>query len=820
MERFVCIHGHFYQPPRENPWLEAIEIQDSAYPYHDWNEKITSECYAPNSASRILDKEGRIVNIVSNYELISFDFGPTLLSWMQTNAPEIYQAILEADKNSIAQRSGHGNAIAQCYNHIIMPLASSRDRRTQIIWGIKDFEYRFRRYPEGMWLPETAVDVETLDMLAEFGIKFTILAPHQVSKVRRTGFGKWKDVSGGRIDPSRAYLCRLPSNRKINIFFYDGQISRAVAFEKELLDSGESFTNRLLTGFSDLRQWPQMLNIAADGETYGHHHKFGDMALAFALSRIETNGAGKLINYGEYLEKNPPTHEVEIIENTSWSCPHGIERWKGNCGCNSGSHNGWNQEWRRPLRDSLDRLRDGLAAGYEQKAKAYLKDPLQARDDYIEVILNRSEETIGKYLQTHVLKDPTPDEKIDILKLMEIQRHAMLMYTSCGWFFDELSGIETVQILQYAGRTIQLSRGLFDDGMENTFLEDLSQAKSNIAEHKDGAHVYEKLVKPDMIDLGKVAAHYALNSVIKEYEDHAKIYCYDVNKEDYQMLQVEKSKLAVGRIGITSEITLETERTGYCVLHLGSHVFNGGIQSFSDDRTYQATKGEMIAAFEKGDLAETVRLMDARFGARSYSLLDLFRDDQRRIIDIVIAEKMDEFGHVYRSVYENSSVLAVFLQEAGIPVPKIFLTTAEFILNFDIKKAFTSEVTDSQRIGNIMKEMNRWNVTIDSLELEFIIRRSLEKKMDKLRRNPRDVSALTEVWGMLELIKSMPFSINLWQSQNVFYRLPKTAYEDLESKADAGDEEASVLLGKFRQIGQSLFFDVGIMMEEKNIPSP
>ncbi len=726
MERFICIHGHFYQPPRENPWLEAIEIQDSAYPYHDWNERVCAECYAPNSASRILDGEDCIVDIVSNYENISFDFGPTLLSWMETYSPEVYQAILDADRKSIRRRSGHGNAIAQGYNHIIMPLSNPRDKRTQIVWGIKDFEYRFRRYPEGMWLPETAADIETLDILAGCGIKFTILAPHQASRVRRIGTGRWKDVSGGQIDPSRAYLCRMPSNRKISIFFYDGQISRATSFEGELLDRGENFVNRLSTGFFDQRQWPQILNIATDGETYGHHHKFGDMALAFALSHIESNGLGKLTNYGEHLEKFPPTHEVEIRENTSWSCAHGVERWRSNCGCNSGKNAGWNQEWRGPLRDSMDWLRDELAPEYERKAKDYLKDPWQARDEYIEVMLDRSDEIIEKFLKKHAVADLTGDEKTIVLKLLEIQRHAMLMYTSCGWFFDELSGLETVQIIHYAGRAIQLSEGLFRGGIESSFLERLSKARSNLAEHRDGAYIYEKFVRPSIIDLKKVAAHYALSSTIVEYEDDAKIYSYRVKKEDYQKMQIEKTKLAVGRVGVTSEITLESETISFCVLHLGGHVFNGGVQIFPQDDVYRSMKQAIISAFEKGDFAGVVRTMDTHFGMHNYSLVSLFRDEQRKIINLVISEKMEEFDHAYRSVYENNNVLAMSLREAGIPVPKIFLTTAEFILNFDMKKTFAEEKIDGEKVRNIMNEMQRWNLTIDSVELEFIIRRTLE----------------------------------------------------------------------------------------------
>jgi hypothetical protein len=573
--------------------------------------------------------------------------------------------------------------------------------------------------------------------------------------------------------------------------------------------------NRLSTGFFDQRQWPQILNIATDGETYGHHHKFGDMALAFALSHIESNGLGKLTNYGEYLEKFPPTHEVEIAENTSWSCAHGVERWRSNCGCNSGKNAGWNQEWRGPLRDSLDWLRDELAPEYERKAKDYLKDPWQARDEYIEVMIDRSDEIIRKFLKKHAVTDLTGDAKTIILKLLEIQRHAMLMYTSCGWFFDELSGLETVQIIHYAGRAIQLSEDLFKKGIESSFLERLSKARSNLAEHRDGASVYDKFVKPSIVDLNKVAAHYALSSTIAEYEDNAKIYSYRVIKEDYQEMQVEKTKLAVGRVGVTSEITLESKTISFCVLHLGGHVFNGGVQTFPQDEVYQSMKQAIISAFEKGDFAGVVRTMDTHFGTHNYSLVSLFRDEQRKIINLLISEKMEEFDHAYRAMYENNNVLAMSLREAGIPVPKIFLTTAEFILNFDMKKTFTEENIDGEKVRNIMNEMQRWNMMIDSVELEFIIRRTLEGKMDKLYKDPTDLSLLSEIQKLLELIKSMPFSINLWQAQNIFYRLSKMTYKELMAKAKSGNEDISLWLGNFEQIGYGLFFNVGTVLKEE-----
>ena len=334
-----------------------------------------------------------------------------------------------------------------------MPLANSRGQENAGDLGIRDFRKRFGREPEGMWLARAAVDVETLEHLAVCGILFTILAPHQAKRVRKIGSGKWKDVTGGRIDPTRPYVVRLPSGHRITVFFYDGPISRAVAFEG-LLKRGEDLAMRLASGFRADRNWTQLMHIATDGETYGHHHRFGDMALAFALHHVEKEGLAQLTNYGEFLERFPPTHEVKIEENTSWSCAHGIERWRSDCGCNSGGHGGWNQAWRRPLRDALDWLRDELARAYEEKASHYLHDPWAARNDYIDVILDRDRGTVDEFFTKHGRRVLAGDERTEALKLLESQRHALLMYTSCGWFFDEISGIETVQIIQYAGRII------------------------------------------------------------------------------------------------------------------------------------------------------------------------------------------------------------------------------------------------------------------------------------------------------------------------------------------------------------------------------
>ena len=575
MERYICIHGHFYQPPRENPWIETIELQDSAYPYHDWNERIAAECYGPNATSRILDTEERIAEIINNYSKISFNFGPTLLAWMEVKMPSIYEKVIEADRDSMNRYSGHGSAMAQVYNHAIMPLMNSRDKTTQVAWGIKDFERRFHRKPEGMWLAEAAVDLETLEILAEFGIKFTVLAPRQAARVRRVGSEEWQDVAGDRIDPKRIYEQTLPSGAKIALFFYDGPISRGVAFEG-LLVQGENLAQRLVEAFRPDDGEAQLVHIATDGETFGHHHAQGEMALSYALHTIEAQGLANLTNYGEFLEHIPPTWQVEIFENSSWSCVHGVERWHANCGCNSGMHSGWNQEWRAPLKQAMDWLRDTLAPPFEREMKKLLKDPWAARNEYIDVIHDRTPASVELFLGRHRKKKLGDADITRVLKAMELQRHAMLMFTSCGWFFDEISGIETVQVIQYAARAIQLAREIWGTDYEPDYLARLEKAKSNIPAHQNGRWIYEHFVQPATVDLAKVAAHYAVSSLFESYPDKTAIYCFTVDREDYQLRTIGRNRLLVGRAKIISEITWDTQTLSFIVLHLGDHNLSGG----------------------------------------------------------------------------------------------------------------------------------------------------------------------------------------------------------------------------------------------------
>ena len=566
--RYICIHGHFYQPPRENPWLEQVETQDSAAPFHDWNERITSECYAPNGASRIVNKQNEIIRILNNYAHISFNFGPTLLSWLEEHAPRTYRMVLDGDRASQKRFSGHGSAMAQVYNHIIMPLANTRDRTTQIRWGIADFVRRYGRHPEGMWLAETAVDSETLELLAEHGIRFTILAPGQCARVRPLADKEatvkaepaWTETNAATLDTRHPYLIRLKTGREIAVFFYDGGRSQAIAFEG-LLNSGDQFATRLIGGFTS-DATPQIVHVATDGESYGHHHRHGEMALSYALKLIEKSPDVRLTNYGEFLEKFPPTLEAQIVEDTSWSCAHGVERWRSNCGCNMGNHPEWNQTWRGPLREALDWLRDAVIPLTEKAAAPLFEDVWAARDAYIDVVLQRCGSGTARFLASHSSHELSSEERMTALKLMELQRQALLMYTSCGWFFDEISGIETVQIIAYAARALQLAADVFGaEGaqLEAQFLEILRRAKSNVAEKEDGAAIYLRQVKIMQVGLEQVAAHYAISSIFTSYPEDAEIFCYSIRRLSYEVVTSGRGRLLFGQARVASQITQEPE---------------------------------------------------------------------------------------------------------------------------------------------------------------------------------------------------------------------------------------------------------------------
>ena len=852
--RYVCVHGHFYQPPRENPWLETVEVQDSAAPYHDWNDRITSECYAPNGASRIKNKQNEIVRIVNNYARMSFNFGPTLLSWLHDKAPRTYHMILEADRASAARYSGHGSALAQVYNHIIMPLASTRDAVTQIRWGIADFTARFGRKPEGMWLAETAVNRHVLDLMAAEGIKYTILAPNQCARVRKLqavpakesvaldgaadAGSDWTETPDASVDPAQPYLVKLNGGRSIAVFFYDGPNSRAIAFEG-LLDSGERFGNRLLSSFNAAPasdQGPRLSHVATDGESYGHHHKYGEMALSFAMHWIEENGLARLTNYGEFLEKFPPTWEAEVAENTSWSCAHGVERWRSDCGCNGGKA-GWNQQWRKPLRDSLDYLRDASAPLAERAAQGLLKNLWAARDAYIHVVLaresaSRSQIALERFFFAHSVRELTPEERTTVLELMELERHTQLMYTSCGWFFDEISGIETVQIIAYAGRVLQLAARLFGAegrALEARFLEILAEAKPNVADLKDGSEVYTRYVTGMKIGLEQVGAHYAISSIFRSYPEDGELFCFDLHRDAMEVFTSGRGKVALGLAKVRSRITEESEDICFAVLHLGDQNLSAAVRSYTAEEleAFQQFSADVRAAMRRANLPEVIRLIDSFFAVAAnvpdpvphvsldpvnpqpgqgelvpgavaagiahtvdpveapppgtvqttptaYSLTSLFADEQHRILRTILNRTMSEMEDSLRKIYDDHASLLRFLTESGMNPPPALALAAGFALNASLRRALTAEPFDAQMVAELVGRAESEHVELNVAELSFAAGQRMKRAMATLEEaaaegNPRTaMAALHDAVAIADILRVMPFDVNIWQAQNIW----------------------------------------------------
>ena len=774
-EKFLTIHGHFYQPPRENPWLEAIELQDSALPFHDWNERINKECYNPNSVSKIVDSRNRILDMVNNYEHMSFNFGPTLLSWMEQFAPLTYERIIKADIESVEQHSGHGNAMAQVYNHIIMPLANENDKQTQVKWGIRDFEYRFGRKPEGIWLAETAVDDDTLRVLEENGIKFTVLSPYQALKMRKEGDKDWTDVSWGNIDPARSYRYYIKSapGKYIDLFFYDGAISRSVAFD-ELLKDGNKFARRLKEGISDCRDYPQLVNIATDGESYGHHTKFGDMALAYVLQIKAKEEGFTITNYAEYLDKYRSDYEVDIKQASSWSCFHGVGRWKEDCGCSTGGHPGWNQKWRKPLREALDYLRDELAKVYDEEgAKYFNANPWDIRNKYINVILDRNELNIKKFQNENFLPNLSEEQKVKAMELLEIQRQAMLMYTSCGWFFSEISGIETVQIMKYAARAMQLAANFTKKDLEKRFTEILADAKSNIAEYGNGRDIFNNFVKPSIVTPKQIASLWALSSLYQDFEDEENVYCYTVKRDEYQKIQKGNSNLVIGHIEIKSQITLQRSNLMFALMQYSGGDFHCAIKEYSDDAEFNKMKNDLIKTFMLNPLTEIIRSLDEYFGKEYYTLKDIFIEERRKVLQILLKDKMEKFARNYQDMYDEAKGSIYHMQNLGLAIPDEFKIAASYALS----RKFNELVKHSggfvdpgtiQEASNINFETRNMGIKLDKTPSNAIFSKKILQNINRLAYS-FEIQQADVVLELFDYAEKLELEIDISEAQNIYY---------------------------------------------------
>lgn len=815
-EKFLTIHGHFYQPPRENPWLEAIELQDSALPFHDWNERICKECYNPNSVSRIVDNKNQILDIVNNYQYMSFNFGPTLLSWMEEFAPLTYERIIKADIDSISEHSGHGNAIAQVYNHMIMPLANAHDKETQVKWGIRDFEYRFGRKPEGIWLAETAVDDATLKVLVDNGIKFTILSPYQALKIRKTGDKEWQDVSWGNIDPARSYKYTLKgdSKKSIALFFYDGAISKSVAFD-ELLKDGNRFIKRLKEGVSETRNYPQLVNIATDGESYGHHTKFGDMALSYVLKIKAEDEGFKITNYAEYLDKYESDYEVDIKQASSWSCFHGVGRWKEDCGCSTGGHPGWNQKWREPLRNALDYLRDGLAKVFEAEGTKYFNDnPWAIRNKYIDVILDRNYVTIRKFQKENFKPDLTEEQKVKGMELLEIQRQAMLMYTSCGWFFSEISGIETVQIMKYAARAMQLVARFTNEDFETHFKDILSQAKSNIAEFGTGKDIYERFVKPSVVTAKQLACLWAISSLYQDFEDEEDVYCYTVKRHSYQKVQKGSSNFLVGHIEISSKVTLQKADLMFALMQYAGGDFHCAIKEFSNDAEFNELQATLIKTFALNPITEIIRTLDEKFGKEYFTLKDIFIEERKKILQILLKDQLEKFGNTYKEMYDQGKGSIYHMQNLGLEIPKEFKISAEYALSHrynDLLAGSDGFVEDPivQQIKDINYEAKRMNIAIDKTPSNKNFAKRIITNLNRLTKS-FEIQQADTIIELFEIVEKLDLQIDISEAQNIYYnKIYHRIGDILENNEKEPRDKDIKFIKLLLNIGEKLNINVG-----------
>ncbi|MFH1809184.1 MAG: DUF3536 domain-containing protein [Pseudomonadota bacterium] len=764
----LCVHGHFYQPPREDPWLEAIEPQDSAAPFENWNARISSECYAPNGLSRIRGASGRVIRVANNYSHISFNFGPTLLSWMAEHDAPALQRIVDGDKASAARLGGHGNAMAQAFSHMIMPLASPRDRRTQVRWGVADFRHRFGRDPEGMWLPETAVDLDTLEALAEQGLRFTVLAPRQARRWRTIGAREWVEGGEHGIDPRYAYRISLPSGRELALFFYDGSIAHGIAFGG-LLNSGDALAEALLAGHDASNPEPQIVHVATDGESYGHHHRFGDMALAFALDRIARSGKAELANYATFLERHPPTREVEIHERSSWSCAHGVERWRSDCGCNAGTPD-FHQRWRTPLREALDMLKGELDAVFEREGQHWLGEPWLARDDYIHVVLDRSDETVNGFLQRHLRGPRTDEARERALTLLEMQRHGMLMFTSCGWFFDELSGLEGTQILRYAARALQLCERHAPE-LEARFVKRLESAESNIPAYGNGAGVWRELVRPSRVDLERVVAHDVIETVFEQGEGRAQVYAYDVEHLEAHVDTLGDTHLGLARVRVASRLTGESCEAACAVLHFGGLDMHAWVRRDLDGEHFQQIREQARQLFRDASLGDVYDALRAVFVRDSFKLNDLFARERQRLVGIILSERVATYRSMLSSLVQPDLPVVERLWRLGYPLPPAMRLAAEIYIEQELVRALQDLDDDNLHRVQDLAERGYKLPRERRRKLALILESELTLAIARVQAG-QDAEAATRVaLQLMQASRALELTPNLWTAQNALLLL-------------------------------------------------
>ena len=733
---------------------------------------------------------------------MSFNIGPTLLTWLEEKDPICYESIIEADRLGRKRFSGHGPAIAQVYNHIIMPLASRRDKETQVKWGIEDFKKRFGRMPEGMWLAECAVDTETLEVLAENGILFTVLSPYQAQAVRTMGWGDWQDVAGGRIDTRCAYVCNLPSGRSINLFFYDGPLSQRIAFNG-LLNDGGNFARELINASPNPGR-PVLTHVATDGESYGHHHKYGDMALAYCLETIDSGAEAQLTVYGEFLSFYPPESEVRIIENSSWSCSHGVERWRSDCSCGDGTP-GYHHKWRRPLRVAMNDLRDKLAALYENSGMFI--DCWAARDKYIDVILDRSRESVNIFLRNNTDHELTPEERVKALMLLEMERNSLLMFTSCGWFFDEISRIEPVQIMRYAARAIELAKMVFGEDFEPAFLRLLAEAPSNVPELQDGAKIYELRAKQGRVDRKQMAAYYGITTLLKDFKPEFSEGCWDMKGNVLKLDLGDGKSFSAGKVHVNSNITEVAGDYLFAVRHNGGTMILCGISDSQDTEALTLDDVKELQALFYNEDSEN--LLFNRFGYDQFTLNNIPANSRHRLITELLQQDVHNLEDRMKDIVKNYDQLLEYLTLLGSKPPAIIMTAAEFTLTSEIIDKLAEAVPDCAGIRRDFEFASFWQVKPDEEQIRFAFAECIMRLLAGLGMSGLDVGVIEDLNDLMKLFdEKFEWNLSLHDAQNLYYELLKQYGGTLR-------EEAEEVRKALYELGHALKFSDEILSELK-----
>jgi alpha-amylase/alpha-mannosidase (GH57 family) len=796
----LIVHGHFYQPPRENPWTEVVEREGSAHPYHDWNERIDRECYRPNAFARIMDNRrgGRLLidQIVNNYSLMSFNFGPTLLSWLERSDPVTYARVLEADRLSVARRGGHGNAIAQAYNHAILPLCNDRDRRTQVRWGLADFRHRFGRDPEAMWLPETACNGTTLGTLIDEGMRFVILSPYQAERVRPLDGGEWQDVSERGVDAGVPYRYFHPdgSRRSIAVFFYDAAVARAIAFEGALASS-QGLVDRFAAAAAG---GAKVVHVATDGESYGHHHGFGERCLAYALEREAPARGFHVTNYGELLDRHGPTMEVSIKpgpngEGTAWSCSHGVGRWLRHCGCRAGGPEGWSQHWRRPLREAFDLLRDEAARQFEARAGELLKDPWAARDAYIQLVLDRRRHP-DDLLRRFARRPLDAREQSRLLGLLEMQRSCLLMYTSCGWYFSELSGIECVQVMKYAARAMDFMDELGVEAPHRHFLDVLSEARSNIPEMGNGADVFRRLVEPSRASPERVASHLAICSLVGDRDDAGDAPSFSFYRQSVRQESKGRLTLATGRLVLRRVATGDAYDFAYAAMHFGGTDFYCLLKAFPGLPRFRRAEERLWMAARSGKLPALMGAAQDELGPDEFGLDHLLPDGRQRISSMAFDAIVGRLSETCVRTYDENERTIDMLLRAGFDLPRELRVAAELALGRRLEAELAAQRGSHDpaaylKAVEISEDVARHGYAVDRGGANRIfgdilggaVREALEDATDE------NIGAAAALVGLRDRLR---LEVSLDPAQELLY-------ETLE-----GDESAG--RGRFAELGDAL----------------